>query len=68
MKEADTFVIPESECDFRLDARTVLVVSGEPFLSVHQIAKKVILSKSMCRHLMQTMRWKLRHLKKLPTV
>jgi DNA-binding transcriptional ArsR family regulator len=63
-KETDTHMVPESEGDFSLDALIVLVLSEEPFLSVRQIAMKVMISKStVYRHLTPIMRWKLRHLK-----
>jgi hypothetical protein len=65
--ETDTPIVPESEGDFGLDDRIALVLSEEPFLSVRQIAQKVIMSIStVYRHLTQTMRWKLRHIEWVP--
>jgi hypothetical protein len=59
MKETDTLIVLKSESDFSLDDRVALVLSDEPFLSVRQIAEKVLMSKStMYRHLTETMRWK----------
>jgi transposase len=67
-KETDTPIIPESESDFSPnDSSIALVLSVESFLSVRQIAKKVMMSKSTVhRHLTQTARWKLQHLKWVP--
>jgi hypothetical protein len=66
-KEKDTPIVPESEGDFSFDDPIALVLSEEPFPSVCQIAKMVMMSKSTgCRHLAQTMRWKGRHLKCIP--
>jgi hypothetical protein len=60
-------IVPESESGFSLDDRITPVLSEEPFLSVRQVAKKVVMLKSIVRrHLTQTMRQKLRHLKGLP--
>jgi hypothetical protein len=57
MKETDAPVVPESDDDFSFDDRIILILSKEPFLSVGQIAKKVMMSKSTgyC-NLAQTMR------------
>jgi hypothetical protein len=64
MKEKVNPIVPESQGDFTLDGRIALVISEESFLSVRQIAKKVMMLKSaVYRYLTQTMRWKLRHLK-----
>jgi DNA-binding MarR family transcriptional regulator len=50
----------ESDGDFSLDHRVALVLSEQPFVSVHQIAEKVEMSKSTVdRHLTQIMRGKL---------
>jgi hypothetical protein len=58
---------PESEGDFSLDSRITFMLSEEPFLSVDQTAGKAMMLKSIVyRHLTQTMRWKLRHLKWVP--
>jgi hypothetical protein len=66
-KERDTHIVPESEGDFSFDDRITLVLSEEPFLSVDQVAEKRMMSKStMYRHLTQTMRWALRHVKCVP--
>jgi transposase len=66
-KEADTPILSTSDADFSLDDRIALVLSEEPFLSTRQIAHKVMMSKSTVhRHLTQSMRWKLRHLKWVP--
>jgi hypothetical protein len=66
-KKADIRVIPESEGELSLHDRITLVFSKELFLSVPQIAKKVMMSKSSVHHhLTQTMKWKLRHLKWVP--
>jgi hypothetical protein len=63
-KETHTPYISESEDDFGCDDRIALVLSGEPFLSVRQIVKKVTMSKSTAsRDLAKTVRWKLQHLK-----
>jgi DNA-binding transcriptional ArsR family regulator len=60
-KETNTPNVPESHVNFSLDDRITLVLSSEPFLSVHQIAKKVMMSKStMYRHLTRIVRRKLR--------
>jgi hypothetical protein len=45
VKETDTPVVPESEGDFSFDDHIALALSEEPFLSVCQIAKKVVTSK-----------------------
>jgi hypothetical protein len=67
MKETDTPIVPESKGDFSLDDLIALVLSEEPFLSVRQIAKKVMMSKLIVyRHLTQIMGWKLRHLMGVP--
>jgi DNA-binding transcriptional ArsR family regulator len=64
IKEANTRIVPESKGDFSLRDWIVFVFSEELFLSVRQIAKKVMMSKStMYHHLTETMKWKLRHLK-----
>jgi hypothetical protein len=61
------FYRPESEGDFSFDCCTTFVLSGEPFLSVHQTSKNAVMSKSIvCGHLTQTMRWKLGHLQGVP--
>jgi hypothetical protein len=66
-KETDIRIVPESDGDVSLHDRIALVESGEVFLLVRQIAKKVMMSKStVFRHLKQTMKWKLRHLKWAP--
>jgi hypothetical protein len=57
MKETDTNIVPGSEGYFSHDNRMALVLSEGPFLSVRQIAKKVvILESTLCRHLTQTTR------------
>jgi predicted RNA polymerase sigma factor len=67
IKETDIPIVPESEGNLSLDDRIALVLSEEPFLSVRQIAKKVMMSKStVCRHLTETMKWKMQHLKWVP--
>jgi hypothetical protein len=66
-KEADTHIAPKSKGNFSLHDYIVLVFSEELFLSVRQIAKKVMMPKSTAyRHLTQIMKWKLRHLKWVP--
>jgi hypothetical protein len=66
-KESDIPIILELEGDFSSDDRIALVLSEEPFLSVRQIPKKVIMSKStVYRHLTHIMNWKLRRLKWAP--
>jgi DNA-binding transcriptional ArsR family regulator len=63
-KETNTLIVPESEDDFSVQGQIALVFSEEPFLSVRHIVKRVMMSKStVYRHLAQTMRRKLRHLK-----
>jgi hypothetical protein len=63
-KETNASVVSESDSDFSLDDCIALVLSGEPFLLVRQIAKKVTMSQSaVLRHVTQAMRWKLRHVK-----
>jgi predicted DNA-binding transcriptional regulator AlpA len=65
--ETDIHIVPESDGDFSLDDRTAFLPSEEPFLSVRQIATKVMMSKpTEYRHSRQTMRWKLRHPKCVP--
>jgi hypothetical protein len=62
-EEAGIRILLESEGDFSLHDRVALVFSEELFLSVRQIAKKVMMSKS-------TVYWhltmKLQHLKWVP--
>jgi hypothetical protein len=63
-KETNTPIVPGSEDDFTLDDHITLVLSEESFFSVRQIVKKAMTSKlTVRRHLTQTKRWKLRHLK-----
>jgi hypothetical protein len=66
-KETNTPIVPKSENDFSRDGPIALMLSEESFLSVRQIAQKVMMSKStVYRHLTQTMRSKLRHIKWVP--
>jgi hypothetical protein len=66
-QETDAPVVPDSEGHFSLDDRIALVLSEGPFLSVRQIAEKVMLSNSIVyAHLTQAMTWKLSHLKWVP--
>jgi hypothetical protein len=44
-KEIDTLVIPGSEGDFNLHTCIALALSEVPFLSLRQIAEKVMMSK-----------------------
>jgi DNA-binding MarR family transcriptional regulator len=62
-KQADILIVLESEGDISGDDDIAILLSEEPLPSGRQIAKKVMMSKSIVyRHLTQTMRWKLRHL------
>jgi hypothetical protein len=66
MKETNTPIAAESDGVFSLDNRIALLLSGDSSLSVHQIVKKAMMSKStVYRHLTQTMRWSFRHLKRV---
>jgi DNA-binding IclR family transcriptional regulator len=66
-KQTNIPIVPESEGHFSFGDRLALALSEEPFLSLHQIAKKVMMSKSRVHcHLTQTMRSKLRRLKWVP--
>jgi hypothetical protein len=56
-KESDIPIILESEGDFSSDDRIALPLSEEPFLSVRETAKKLIMSKStVYRHLTHIMK------------
>lgn len=54
-KPTDNFIVSQSEIDFNFDNRITSVLSEELFLSVYQIVKKLMMSKSiMYCHLIQT--------------
>jgi hypothetical protein len=62
-RRPDSLIVEPLESDFSFDDGIACVLSEEPFLSVHQIVKRVAMSKSIGnRHLTQRMQWKLRHL------
>jgi hypothetical protein len=64
-EEMGTPIIPELESDFSINDCITLVLSEGLCLSVRQIAKKVMMSKSTVdRHFTPTMRSKLQHLKR----
>jgi hypothetical protein len=66
-KETDTPIVPESEADFSLDDRIAIVLPEEPFHSVAELLKRLMMWKSTVDcHLTQPMKWKLQHLKRLP--
>jgi hypothetical protein len=56
-KETNIAFVPESAGDFSLGDRMALVLAEKLFLSVRQIAEKMMISKSVAyRRLMQTIR------------
>jgi AraC-like DNA-binding protein len=66
-KDNDSFTVRQFEGDFTLDDRIGSVFAEAPFLSLRQIAKRVMMSEStVSRHLTSGMGWRLKHLRWVP--
>jgi hypothetical protein len=65
--DKDSFIVPQIVGDFTLDDRIASVLAEAPFLSLRQVAKRVMMSKSsVYHHLTSGMRWRLKHPRWIP--
>jgi DNA-binding transcriptional ArsR family regulator len=66
-KDKDSFIVQKFEGDFTRDVPAASVLADAPFLSFHQIAKRVMMSKpTVYHHLTSGMGWRLKHLRWVP--